>query len=57
VEAGEPVSQAKSGRNGNDEGEDDLRKWIEIEKIPESSNGDKGEVRGLKSNDPVGNAG
>ena len=57
MEARERVSQEKSGRDGNDEAEDDIRKWIEIEKISQSSDGDEGEMRGVKSNDADGNAG
>ena len=38
-------SQAKSSRDGNDEAENDLREWIEIGKILQSSDRDEGEVR------------
>lgn len=56
MEAREPVSQEKFGRDSDDEGEDDLRWWIEIEEISQSSDRDEGEVRSVKQNDTTWNA-
>ena len=56
MEAGEWVSQAKFGRDGNDEDEKDLREWDEFEKISQSSDRDAGKVRGDEQDDTVRNA-
>ena len=56
MEARERVSQAKSGRDGNDEAEDDIRRGVEFEEIPESSDRDESEMRGNEQDDESGNA-